>query len=98
MRASPTTARRKPLPGDGALVSNVLDAIPISDAGPLSGSGDEIRSPESLAPKHVDLDHGKQVVDLMAAQDASVKKARESRAVTGEGATVHEMKPRRKRP
>lgn len=109
---------------------------------------DEIRSPETFAPKHVDLDHGEidravqltetmavddlrgfrdqyrealerlieaksegkelpepaegearepgQVVDLMAALDASVKKARESRGETGEDATVHEMKPRRK--
>lgn len=32
----------------------------------------------------------------MAALDASVKKARESRGETGEGATVHEMKPRGK--
>ncbi|MFF3129404.1 Ku protein [Streptomyces sp. NPDC057908] len=36
------------------------------------------------------------VIDLMAALNASVQKARESRGETGEHATVHEMKPRKK--
>lgn len=108
---------------------------------------DEIRSPESLTPKPVDLDddevdaaielmetmhvdtlggfrdrytdavqdlieakstgkeppHGDveepaagQVVDLMAALQDSVRKAQESRGETGEDASVHEMKPRKK--
>ncbi|MET9477134.1 Ku protein [Streptomyces sp. NPDC002917] len=37
-----------------------------------------------------------QVVDLMAALNASVQRARESRGETDEHATVHEMKPRKK--
>ncbi|MFF0291363.1 Ku protein [Streptomyces sp. NPDC005262] len=37
-----------------------------------------------------------QVVDLMAALNASVQRAKESRGETGEHATVHEMKPRKK--
>ncbi|MEU0831314.1 Ku protein [Streptomyces sp. NPDC005969] len=36
------------------------------------------------------------VVDLMAALNASVEKAREARGETGEHATVHEMKPSKK--
>ncbi|WP_327259807.1 MULTISPECIES: non-homologous end joining protein Ku [unclassified Streptomyces] len=36
------------------------------------------------------------VIDLMAALNASVEKAREARGETGEHATVHEMKPREK--
>ncbi|MFF1918853.1 hypothetical protein ACFVYE_46720 [Streptomyces sp. NPDC058239] len=35
------------------------------------------------------------VIDLMAALNASVKKAKESRG-EGEHATIHEMKPRKK--
>ncbi|WP_406434573.1 Ku protein [Streptomyces sp. NBC_01589] len=37
-----------------------------------------------------------QVVDLMAALNASVQRARESRGESAEHATVHEMKPRKK--
>ncbi|WP_328886160.1 non-homologous end joining protein Ku [Streptomyces sp. NBC_00316] len=37
-----------------------------------------------------------QVVDLMAALNASVKQAKEARGESGEHATVHEMKPRKK--
>ncbi|MDW4919010.1 Ku protein, partial [Streptomyces californicus] len=44
-------------------------------------------------------DEGKergQVVDLMAALNASVKAAKESRGEDGENATVHEMRPSKK--
>ncbi len=37
-----------------------------------------------------------QIVDLMAALNASVQRAKESRGETDEHATVHEMKPRKK--
>ncbi|WP_406505382.1 Ku protein [Streptomyces sp. NBC_01602] len=51
---------------------------------------------EPTQPTEGEAQQPSQVVDLMAALNASVQRARESRGETDEHATVHEMKPRKK--
>ncbi|WP_371799432.1 Ku protein [Streptomyces sp. NBC_01707] len=51
---------------------------------------------EPAQPAEGEAQQPAQVVDLMAALNASVQRAKESRGETGEHATVHEMKPRKK--
>ncbi|MFE7709145.1 Ku protein [Streptomyces sp. NPDC057486] len=51
---------------------------------------------EPAQPAEGEAQQPGQLVDLMAALNASVEKAREARGETGERATVHEMTPRKK--
>ncbi|MGW6099968.1 non-homologous end joining protein Ku [Streptomyces sp. NPDC055157] len=51
---------------------------------------------EPAQPTEGEAQQPTQVVDLMAALNASVQRARESRGETDDHATVHEMKPRKK--
>ncbi|MFF1962939.1 Ku protein [Streptomyces sp. NPDC058232] len=51
---------------------------------------------EAPQPAEGEAQQPSQVVDLMAALNASVQRAKESRGETDDHATVHEMKPRKK--
>ncbi|WP_371799034.1 Ku protein [Streptomyces sp. NBC_01707] len=51
---------------------------------------------EPAQPAEGEAQQPGQIVDLMAALNASVQRAKESRGETDEHATVHEMKPRKK--
>lgn len=51
---------------------------------------------EPAQPTEGEAPQPSQVLDLMAALNASVQRARESRGETGEHATVHEMKSRKR--
>lgn len=61
-----------------------------------SAASPKTEGKEAPQPAEGEAQQPSQVVDLMAALNASVKRARESRGETDDHATVHEMMPRKK--
>lgn len=105
---SPAEIAPDPVDVDEDEIKRALELMDSMTTDDISGYRDEYRDAleelieakveghEPPAPAEEGGEERGQVFDLLEALNASVEKAKKSRGEDGDGATVHEMKPRKK--